>query len=136
LQHDIQGQLPKALKRNFAIRSFERVTRQTIENYVRSQLQHHRLADPRMQELLQRLQIHDPHVNLSKASRTPHGIYWSNLHVVLVHRERWAQAREDILCGVREMILKVSSAKGFAISRAAILADHVHLALGCPFDVA
>jgi REP element-mobilizing transposase RayT len=136
LQHAVQGLLPKALKRNFAVRSFGRVTRQTVEAYVASQLEHHRLADFRMQELLRQFQIHDPQVNLSQASRTAHGIYWFNLHVVLVHRERWSHAQEDVLSGVREMILRVASAKGFALSRAAILPDHVHLALGCPFDMA
>jgi hypothetical protein len=41
LQYAVRELLPKALKRNFAARSFGRVTTQTIENYVGSQLQHH-----------------------------------------------------------------------------------------------
>ena len=34
------------------------------------------------------------------------------------------------------MILNASAAKGYWLSRAGILADHVHLTLGCPIDVA
>jgi hypothetical protein len=34
------------------------------------------------------------------------------------------------------MVLGACSSKGYLLSRGAILPDHVHLALGCPFDVA
>jgi REP element-mobilizing transposase RayT len=59
-----------------------------------------------------------------------------NLHVVLVHRERWAEIGEPVLERLRDMIENVCRAKGYWLSRAGILADHIHLALGCPLDVA
>jgi hypothetical protein len=34
------------------------------------------------------------------------------------------------------MIGRICRAKGYALSRAGILADHVHLAVGCPLEVA
>jgi hypothetical protein len=34
------------------------------------------------------------------------------------------------------MIERVSRAKGYLLSRAGILADHVHLAVGCPIESA
>ncbi len=36
---------------------------------------------------------------------------------------------------VHDMIRKVARIKGYRLSRGAILADHIHLTLGCPFDV-
>jgi hypothetical protein len=59
-----------------------------------------------------------------------------NLHVVLVHRERWNEVREDVLASVRDMVVRAAEAKGYLLSRAGVLADHVHLLLGCPIDVA
>jgi len=136
LQYAVRDERPKALKGNYAIRSVGRVTREVIENYVAFQLDHHKMADPRAQALLERYQIHRPDVDLSQPRRTSSGIYWYNLHVVLVHRERWNEVREDVLASVRDMILRAADEKGYLLSRAGVLADHVHLLLGCPIDVA
>jgi REP element-mobilizing transposase RayT len=136
LQHVVRDQHPKALKRNFAVRSFGRVTRAIVEGYVEGQLKHHRFADQRTEQLLERCQILRPEVDLSKSRFTSHGIYWHNLHLVLVHQERWTELRPEVLATVRVMILKVTESKGYLLARAAILGDHMHLALGCPFEVA
>ena len=72
----------------------------------------------------------------SARSRVSHGLFWYNLHVVLVHQAREMEIREDVLGRVRDMILRVANAKGYLLSRAGILADHVHLVLGGPIEVA
>lgn len=136
LQYLIRNRLPKAWKGNYGIRSIGHVTRQTVEAYVASQLGHHPMADPRIQDRLRRFQIVRTEVDLSLARCTGSGRYWYNLHIVLVHRERWAEVREDVLQRIHDMILGASAAKGYWLSRAGILADHVHLALGCPIGVA
>jgi REP element-mobilizing transposase RayT len=136
LQYLVRSSLPKALQANYALRSIGRVNREVIEGYVASQLDHHLMADERVQKMLGGLQIHQPEINLDAPRRTGQGLYWYNLHVVLVHRERWAEIREAVLGRVREMILKVCRVKNYALSRAGILADHIHLAVGCPLEVA
>jgi REP element-mobilizing transposase RayT len=135
LQYIVRERMPKPLQRNYAIRSFGHVTRTTIEQYVASQLEHHQMSDPRVQERLARSQIRRDDVDLSQAQQTSHGLYWHNLHVVLVHRERWAEIRDEALASVRDMILRGCDAKDWLLSRAGILADHVHLVLGCTIDV-
>jgi REP element-mobilizing transposase RayT len=135
LQHLVRSSLPKALQRNYALRSFGSATRSAIESYVAAQLDHHPMADSRVQAMLERFQIANPEVDLSQPRATSHGIYWYNLHVVLVYRGRWAEVREDILEKVRRMVEQVCRAKGYTLSRAGILPDHVHLALGCPLEV-
>jgi REP element-mobilizing transposase RayT len=135
LQYLVRAQLPKPLQRNYAVRSFGRVTRETVEAYVASQLEHHKMADPRFENRLRRLQIVHDEIDLSQARQTSHGLYWYNLHVVLVHRERSAETREDVLQRVRDMMVRVCAAKGWLLSRAGILPDHVHLALGCSIDI-
>jgi hypothetical protein len=134
LQYLVHDRLPRALKGNYALRNFGQVRREVVEEYVASQLGHHRMADDRVQEMLQRFQIVRPEVDLSRPRSTTHGIYWYNLHVVLVHRERWAEIREERLRQVQEMVQKVCRKKGYALSRAGILPDHLHLTVGCPLE--
>jgi REP element-mobilizing transposase RayT len=136
LQYLVHHSRPKALQRNYALRSFGSATREAVEGYVAAQLDHHPMADPRVQALLERFQVRHPEVDLSQPRTMSHAVNWYNLHVVLVHRERWAEVREDALGQVRQMVERVCRAKGYALSRGGILADHIHLALGCPLEAA
>jgi REP element-mobilizing transposase RayT len=136
LQYCVRQTLPRALRRNYALRSFGSATRTAIEEYVASQLNHHGMADPRAEAILERFQVANADVDLSQPRSTAHAIYWYNLHVVVVHRERWTEIRESILEQARQMIERACRAKGIALSRVGILADHVHLALGCPLEMA
>jgi REP element-mobilizing transposase RayT len=131
LQYLLREQLPKAFHRNYSIHSVGSANLAAVEEYVGSQLEHHRMADQRAQLLLAKHQIHCPQVDLSLSMRGSHGEYHYNLHVVLVHEERWTEVRDDVLTAIREMLLKASRAKGHRLSRVGILADHVHLLLGC-----
>lgn len=136
LQYLVRDRLPKAFRGNYAIRSVGRVTRGEIERYVADQLGHHQMADPRVQRRLEQFQIVRPEVDLSLPQRTSHGLFWYNLHVVLVHQSRGKEIREDVLGRVRAMILRASDCKKYLMSCAGILADHVHLVLGGPIEVA
>ena len=136
LQYAVRDRWPKPLRGNYALRSFGKVTREIVERYVAGQVDHHPMADPRVDELLRKVQVMNEDVDLSQPQRTSQGLFWYNLHLVLVHRERWMEIREEMLCGLRDMIVKASRAKGYLLSRAGILPDHVHLTLGCPIDVA
>ncbi len=127
---------PKAFQRNYALRSIGSATRAAVEAYIASQLDHHPMADDRVQQALARFQIAHPEVDLSQPRTTARGIYWYNLHVVLVHQSRWAEVREDVLVRIRGMMEQVCRVKGYMLSRAGILADHVHLAVGCPLEMA
>jgi REP element-mobilizing transposase RayT len=136
LQHLVRSEWPKAFRGNYALRSLGKVTREVVESYVAGQVDHHRMADPRVEERLRRCQIVNEDVDLSQPQRTSQGLFWNNLHIVLVHRERWMEVRDEALQGVRQMISAVARRKGYLLSRAGILADHVHLTLGCPLEIA
>jgi hypothetical protein len=92
------------------------------------------MADSNVQSRLEQLRISRPHVDLSRPQWTSHGLFWHNLHMVLVHRERLPDVREHTLSCVRDMVLRACDSKGFLLSEGTILSDHVHLAQGCPFD--
>lgn len=90
------------------------------------------LADDWQSQLTKDL---EPDVDLSQMQRTSHGVFWYNLHLVFVHRERWNEVRHEILARVQSMVLAVAKKKSHRLARAGILPDHVHLVLGCPFDM-
>ena len=134
LQYLVRAERPKALRRNFAIRGFGRVTRNVVEKYISDQLGHHRMADPRVQKRLDSYQISHPEMNLSEPQRTSHGLFWSSLHLVFVHRERRNEIRDDVLSDVSAMIERSSQRKGYRLREAGVLPDHVHILASCPFQ--
>ena len=129
-QHLIRTTAPDAFRRNYALRSVGSTRRERLEWYLGAQLDHHSMADARVQERFARYQIHNSDVDLAVPAQTAHARYWYNLHVVLVHEARYREIRDDVLQAVRRMILAASEAKGHRLSRAAILPDHIHLAMG------
>ena len=48
----------------------------------------------------------------------------------MVNAERRMEIRHEILAGQRDMLVRASRAKGYFLSRAGIVSDHVHLTLG------
>jgi REP element-mobilizing transposase RayT len=134
LQHLIRTMLPNAFRRNYSLRSIGSTRREKLDHYLASQLQHHRPADPRVEARLESYQIHHREVDLMKAERTSHAIYWYNLHLVFVNDERWQEVRAEPLQRLRNMIEAASRAKGHRLSRAAIVPDHIHLTMGCKLE--
>ncbi len=130
LQYLLRSERPKAFQRNYCLRSVGSVTRVDVENYVRAQPGHHPMADPRVQAMFERNQICNPHVDLSCPRQGDHGIYWYNLHIVLVHAERVRDVCEERIAARRAMIVGVCEKQGYLLSRAGLVSDHVHLALG------
>lgn len=133
LQYLVREETPKAFRRNSSINSIGSASRDVVDEYVGSQLAHHVMADERVQQRLQDFQIHNSRIDLSQPLRGSHGEYRYNLHIVLVHDGRWNEIRNERLTAVRDMIANASQAKGHRLSRAAILADHVHLLVGCNY---
>jgi hypothetical protein len=99
-----------------------------------AQLDRHPMADPRVQERLARYPIHNPEVDLSLPRLTAHAQYWYNLHIVLVNEARYREIRDEVLTGLRQMVLDANEKKGHWLSRAAILPDHIHLTMGCQVE--
>ena len=136
LQYLVKHRKPKPFRRNYAIRSIGAVTRDTIESYVANQLEHHPMADPQVQARLMQYQIENHDIDLAEMQKTSHGVYWYNLHLVIVRAVRWMEVHHQVLQRVKSMVAAASDCKAFRLSRAGILPDHLHLVLGCPINVA
>ena len=133
LQYLVRDSAPRPFRRNYGIYSVGAANRKVVEEYVRTQLQHHQMADQRVQTRLAHLQIEQP-VELNTARASGHAQFIYNLHVVLVSAERMPEVRESVLAARRERILGASRKKGNLLSQGAILSDHVHLTLGCALN--
>ena len=132
LQHLIRSKAPKAFQRNYCLRSIGAANRSVVEDYVANQLNHHKMADPRVPQHLSLFQKSYPNVDLSKASFSSHGKYWCNLHLAIVNQERWMEVKDDVLNKTCCTIERVASKHGHRMSRLGLLADHIHIMLGCP----
>ena len=131
LQYLVRREQTKAFQRNYSIKSVGEARRHAIEKYVRSQLNHHGMADEKVQQALAAFQAPATAVDLGQVRRSSHGEFIYNLHVVFVHDGRWHEVRPEVLASIRSMVLRASAKKGHVLSALGLLSDHVHLTLGC-----
>jgi REP element-mobilizing transposase RayT len=131
LQYLIRDEIPKAFHRNYRLESVGSARQDVVAQYVAQQRAHHPMADPRVQERFAQYQIRCPEVDLTQLRTTAHGQFLYNLHLVLVHAERWHEVGDGPLTATRDMIRKVCRTRGYRLSQAGIVADHLHLTMGC-----
>ena len=65
LQHLLSGKPPRPLKRNYAIRSIGKATRENVEHYIERQLDYHPMADEKVQHRFAKYQITREDVDLA-----------------------------------------------------------------------
>lgn len=134
LQNLIQDAVPKAFRRNFSLTSVGHARREVVEKYVSSQLGHHRMADAAVQRRFEEFQLSFAGVDLSQPQLSSHGRYLVNLHLVLVHGDRWHDVSRDRTQNTCDMVQAVAAKKERRLSRLSLFADHLHLTLGCRYD--
>jgi len=134
LQNLVRDQIPRALNRDFRLRSLGPLTRRAIEDYVATELEFDSQTDEETQAGLKQYQIVQHDVDLSQPQRTASATYCYNLHIVLEIEQGHEEQRSDFLMGIRDMILEVGRTRRHLLSRAAILPDHIDLTLGCPLE--
>jgi REP element-mobilizing transposase RayT len=120
---------PIEFSRKLAVRSVGDPTRERVEDYIRNQVANEALADERFREMLASFTVVNPEVDLSVPTETHSGRYWYNLHLVLVVSERYRIGKVANLAKIRDTTLRICVKKGYAISRLAVLPDHLHLAV-------
>ena len=129
LQHILRPQKLNAFQRNYSIRSIGSADRQTIDSYITGQLEHHPMADPRVDGQFRAYQFRDETVDLSLPSHTSHAIYWYNLHIVLVNEERYRDIDPNRNEQRLQVIRQTATKKGHSLMRIGLLPDHVHFSL-------
>ena len=102
---------------------------EVVDAYVRDQLEKVDLADPAYRALLASVAIDNPAVDLADPAESSHGRYWYNLHIVLVVTGRYRVGNPAFLEELRQWILDICAREDCPLKRAAIMPDHLHLAL-------
>jgi REP element-mobilizing transposase RayT len=133
-QHAMRADVPKAFRRNYRLESVGSAKRDVIERYVAGQIERHPMADQRAVARLTETQITRSDIDLSELRYSAHGQFRYNLHVVLEHEDGWSMTGEEFLRRTRTTIHGVCAKKGFRLSQAGIVADHLHLAIGCEIE--
>lgn len=131
LQYLVRDKLPKAFRRNYGLWSVGTVKADVIERYVADQTRHHHMADPRVQRRFESLSIGGSRELLDTPRVSGHAQFCYNLHLVLVSRDRDIEIRRRALEARQHMLVAAAAKKGHLIGKGQILADHLHVALGC-----
>jgi REP element-mobilizing transposase RayT len=118
-----------SFSRKVSLRAIGHNRTPVVEGYVRDQLKHVELADPRYRETLASVAVDDATVDLSEPAISSHGRYWYSLHVVFVVAGRYRVGEQSFLERLRERVMDVSKRLGCALKRVAVMPDHMHLAL-------
>ncbi len=97
-----------------------------VSPYLRDQLEHAGLADPRYRASLAAAAIEDPDVDLTQPTETNSGRYWYNLHLVLVTPGRFRIGNEDALPVIRPATESWARSSGHRLKALAVMPDHLH----------
>jgi REP element-mobilizing transposase RayT len=141
LQYLVRESAPKAFRRNYGLRSVGEARGDVVQEYVRTQTQHHAMADPRVQKRIEALSIEGIGSALLKPRLASHAQFCYNLHLALVNRDRGMDLRTGLLERRRDRLSAIAAKKSHLIGVGHVLPDHLHLTLGCnlgesPGDVA
>jgi len=120
---------PVAFSRKVSLRAIGHNRTGVVDRYIRDQLAHVDLADPKYRATLAKVAIHDPAVDLAEPTASSHGRYWYNLHVVFVVADRYRVGERGLLERLRERVMSVANEQGCALRRVAMMPDHMHVAL-------
>jgi hypothetical protein len=131
LQYLIRDAMPKAFRRNYSMRSVGEANQSVIEKYVATQLDHHKAADPRLDALLEPYQHLERETDLAAVRRSGHGEFIYNLHLAVVHAERFGQAERSLFAKTSSMLKNAAKKRAHNLTRIGMLADHVHWTIGC-----
>lgn len=132
LQYLVRDRLPKAFRRNYSLWSVGTVNAKVSERYIVDQTHHHPMADPRVQQRFEALAIDGDSEALQQPRASGHAQFCYNLHLVIVSRNRDIEIRGQVLESRRAMLLAVAKKKGHLVGNGQIVAEHLHVALGCP----
>ena len=140
-QYLMRRSVAKPFRRNFHLASVGEVNSDVLESYVERQPRRHRMADPRVQEIMRNAQYDDPRVDLMRPVGSQRGQYVYALHVVLRNADGWRAISDSHLQCYRETIVQCARKHSWRLSRIGIVVDHLHVLLGptigdSPSDVA
>ncbi len=130
LQHALRSAgNPCAFSRKVSVRALGHNITSAVVHYVRDQLAHVDLADPRYRDELGRSAFEELSVDLNQPVELRRSRYWYGLHLVLVTAERYRMGGDAFLPRLRDALADAVHRTGSQLRSIAIMPDHVHLAM-------
>lgn len=118
------------IEKHYSLRSYGTQERAIVEAYVSDQAAHHPMASSRVSQLFRDVNFADESVHLEQPILIDRSLVWFNLHIVLVHSQRWNNVYQSLVTKSQQMIRRVCRKHDWRLSRCGIVADHIHLSLG------
>ncbi len=123
-----KASFPHRFRRKRSVRSIGNNTTAQVESYIKNQVKKAAFVNADFQSKMRELTFVDPFVELSRPTASGHGIYWYNLHLVLVTRERYRIADWRLLRTIHDGCLKIARKKRYGISTLSVMLEHLHVA--------
>jgi REP element-mobilizing transposase RayT len=120
------AEMPVEFRSNFGLRSVGSNDRRILEKYLDKQVSKEGFADFKFARFMRTLTVEDPTVDLVEAHPTTGGIYWYDLHLVLVTEGREYIRDRKLLTAIRDWTREVATANGHQIASLAVMPDHLH----------
>lgn len=134
LQYLVREAIPQLWQRHYSITSVGDANNEVLQGYVARQVEHHPMADPRTTDRLKEAQFHDPRIDLAAPRASSHGRFTHSLQVVLENEGHGRDTREEFLAASRGMVVGVCRKKDWLLSRLGLVANHLHVLVGCGID--
>ncbi len=116
--------------RRVSVRALGDNTTTIVQNYIRKQVGKSDYIDPRFKDHLGQFTVEVATRILENPSVSGHGRYWYNLHVVIVVQDRrYPITRNENFAKVSDTIFRIAKKKSHAVASAAVMPDHIHIAL-------
>jgi putative transposase len=130
IQHSCSGQgVPLKFSRKLSLRSIGENKSAEVTGYIAKQAAKENLADKRYRDILQKYTEVNRNLDLSTPQQTKSGMYWYNLHIVLVISGRYHIENEKNLEKLKSCSMGIAAKKGYEIKALSIMPDHLHVAL-------
>lgn len=127
--------------RSVSFRSLGHNTTEIVNQYVKNQILKEDLADENFREQLKKYTLWDCQRDLSWASSTHYGLYWYNLHLVIVVAARNIRIAEyETFDKIKSVLPRIADKNGCEIAHFAVVPDHIHISLAgnpkmTPFEI-
>lgn len=130
LQHALRkAGRPADFSRKIGVRAIGHNTSDIVRDYIRHQLEHADLADPRYRASLAAASFEDRSVDLAQPAETDSGRYWYNLHLVIVTANRYRMGDPQRMRALREAAVTGLREVDCAVHSIAVMPDHLHAAV-------
>ena len=134
MQTAIRSEQPQAFRRNYRLESIGAANVEQTLDYIALQPQRHAAETAPAQQQMEDRQLCDPEVDLTRIRFSAHGEFIHNLHLSLELPPDACDWDTDSFDIARQMLRKVCAKHGWLLARAGLVADHIHVGVGCGID--